>query len=90
MYNCYCTNPYSMREASHVEWCVANDKFPTSNARGLAQWRCQECVEMKMSRSTNYTACIVPLMRRCCMAGHTDPAGISSFHVVVTVDFTAQ
>ena len=44
----------------------------------------------RMSRSTNYTACTFPLMWRCCMAGPTGPAGISSFHVVVTANFTAQ
>ena len=30
------------------------------------------------------------LMRRCCMGAHAGPAGISSFHTVVTADFTAQ
>ena len=30
------------------------------------------------------------LMRRCCMGAHTGPAGISSFHTVVTAGFTAQ
>ena len=39
-----------------------------------------------MSRSTNYTACTFPLMCRGCMAGPTSPAGISSFHVVVTAN----
>ena len=43
-----------------------------------------------MGRSTNYSACAFPLMRRYCMAGHTGPAGISSFHTVVTAGFTAQ
>ena len=43
-----------------------------------------------MGRSTNYTACTFPLMRRYCMAGPTGPAGISSFHTVVTAGFTAQ
>ena len=43
-----------------------------------------------MDRSTNYTACTFPLMRRCCMGAHAGPAGISSFHSVVTADFTAQ
>ena len=43
-----------------------------------------------MDRSTNYTACAFPLMRRCCMGAHTGPAGISSFHTVVTAGFTAQ
>ena len=44
----------------------------------------------KMGRSTNYTACAFPLMRRYCMGAHTGPATISSFHTVVTVGFTAQ
>ena len=44
----------------------------------------------KMDRSTKYTACAFPLMRRCCMGAHEGPAGISSFHTVVTADFTAQ
>ena len=43
-----------------------------------------------MDRSTNYTACAFPLMRRYCMGAHTAPAGISTFHTVVTVGFTAQ
>ena len=43
-----------------------------------------------MGRSTNYTACAFPLMRRYCMGAHTGPAGISSFHTVVTAGFTAQ
>ena len=43
-----------------------------------------------MDRSTNYTACAFPLMRRCCMGAHTGPAGISSFHTVVTADFSVQ
>ena len=43
-----------------------------------------------MDRSTNYTACAFPLMWRCCMGAHRGPAGISSFHTVVTADFTAQ
>ena len=46
--------------------------------------------ETKISRSTNYTACAFPLMRRCCMAGSAGPASISSFHAMVTVDFTAK
>ena len=70
-----------MREASRMEWRVANNKFSIMNARRR---------ETKMSRSTNYTACTFPLMRRCCMAGPTGPAGISSFHAMVTVDFIAQ
>ena len=43
-----------------------------------------------MNRSTNYTACAFPLMRRHCMGAHTSLAGISSFHTVVTAGFTAQ
>ena len=43
-----------------------------------------------MGRFPNYTACAFPLMRRCCMAGHTGPAGICSFHTVVTAGLTAQ
>ena len=43
-----------------------------------------------MGRSTTYTACEFLLMRRYCMARHTGPAGISSFHTVVTAAFTAQ
>ena len=43
-----------------------------------------------MDRSTNYTACAFPLMRRYCMGAHTGPAGNSSFHTVVTAGFTAQ
>ena len=43
-----------------------------------------------MGRSANYTVCAVPLMRRCCMAGPTGPAGISSFHTVVIAGFSAQ
>ena len=42
----------------------------------------------KWNRSTNYTACTFPLMRRCCMGAHAGPAGISSFSTVVTADFT--
>ena len=43
-----------------------------------------------MDRSTNYTACAFPLMRRYCMGAHTGPAGISSFHTAVAAGFTAQ
>ena len=43
-----------------------------------------------MGRSTNYTACAFPLMRRYCMGAHPGFAGISSFHAVVTAGFTAQ
>ena len=43
-----------------------------------------------MDRSTNYTACVVPMMRRYCMGAHTGPAGICSFHTVVTAGFSAQ
>ena len=43
-----------------------------------------------MGRSTNYTACAFPLMRRYCMGPHTGPAGRSSSHTVVTAGFTAQ
>ena len=43
-----------------------------------------------MDRPTNHAACAFPLMRRCCMGAHTGPAGISSFHTVVTAGFTAQ
>ena len=43
-----------------------------------------------MGRSTNYTACAFPLMRRYCMGAHTGPAGISGLHTVVTAVFTAQ
>ena len=32
----------------------------------------------------------VPLMRRCCMGAHTGPAGMSTFHTVVTAGFTAK
>ena len=32
----------------------------------------------------------IPLMRRSCMGAHTGPAGIPSFHTVVTAGFTAQ
>ena len=45
---------------------------------------------MKMSRSTNYAACAVPFMRRCCMAGTEGPTGISSFHVLITTDFSVR
>ena len=44
----------------------------------------------KWNRSTNYTACTIPLMRRCCLGAHAGPAGISNFHTVVIADFTAQ
>ena len=50
----------------------------------------QNAQRNKMSTSTNYTACTFPLMQRCCMAGPIGPAGISSFHAVVTADFTVQ
>ena len=43
-----------------------------------------------MGRSTNYTAPAFPLMQRYCMGANTGPAGISSFHTVVTAGFTAQ
>ena len=43
----------------------------------------------KIARSTNYTACALPLMRRYC-TGAKGAAGISSFHTVVTTGFTAQ
>ena len=43
-----------------------------------------------MDRSTNYTACTFALMRGCGMGAHAGPAGISSFHTVVTADFTAS
>ena len=44
----------------------------------------------KISRSSNYTVCAFLLMRRYFMDGRTGPAGISSFHTVVTAGFTAQ
>ena len=43
-----------------------------------------------MDRSTNYTACAFPLMRRYCMGVHIGPAGISSLHTVGTAGLTAQ
>ena len=49
-----------------------------------------ETMEQNMDRSTNYTACTLPLMRRCCMGAHAGSAGISSFHTVVNADFVAQ
>ena len=45
---------------------------------------------IKTDRSTNYTPCAFPLMRRCCIGAPTGPARISSFHTVVTAGFTAQ
>ena len=44
----------------------------------------------KMDRSTKYTACAFPLMRRYCMGSHTCPTGIPNFHPVVSAGFTAQ
>ena len=60
--------------------CRNRNARPPNNGTGNNQ----------MDRSTNYTACAFPLMQRCCMGAHTGPAGISSFHTVVTACFTAQ
>ena len=59
----------------------------STNGRGFAQRRSRQRREAQMRRSANCTACAFLLMRCCCMAGPTGPAGISSFHAVVTADF---
>ena len=44
----------------------------------------------KWNRFHQLHSMCIPLMQRCCMGAHTGPAGISSFHTVVTAGFTAQ
>ena len=46
--------------------------------------------KQKMEQIHQLHSMCIPLMRRCCMGAHTSPAGISSFHTVVTAVFTAQ
>ena len=44
----------------------------------------------KMEQIHQLHSMCIPLLRRCCMGAHTGPAGISSFHTVVTAGFTPQ
>ena len=75
----------------------ARPRIPFQNIRNRCSfanrnWRpCKnEAGNNKMDRSTNYTTCSFPLMRRYCTGAHIGPAGISFFHTVVTAGFTAQ
>ena len=73
-----------------MERRMKNIKVLVIIARGLAQWRSQAFIKTKIGQIHQLHSMYVPLMRRCCMGAHTGPAGISSFHTVVTTDFTAQ
>ena len=73
-----------------MERQMRNIKFFVIIARGLAQWRSYLLTEKKMEQIHQLHSMCIPLMRRCCMGAHTGPAGISSFHTVVTAGFTAQ
>ena len=73
-----------------MERRVRNIKVSVIMARGLAQWRSQALIETKIGQIHQLHSMYIPLMRRCCMGAHPGPAGMSSFHTVVTAGFTAQ
>ena len=76
----------------------ARPRIPFRNMRKRYSFRNQNARHCSNGTENNnavgqihqlHSMCI-PLMRRCSMGAHTGPAGISSFHTVVTAGFTAQ